>query len=90
MRRITLGIVLLILSGVSNADDAPKPLPVEEPELRAELIRRVKADQDSEAQSPNGCCSSATANSLMRIGASTTVGIDHGSTPSKRQKNPSP
>ena len=46
MRRWTLGIVLFALTGVSSADDAPKPPPVKEPELQAELIRRAKADQD--------------------------------------------
>ena len=46
MRRLALGIVLTTLASVSNADDTPIPPPVKEPELRADLIRRAKADQD--------------------------------------------
>jgi hypothetical protein len=39
-------IVLLALIAGSSVADAPKSLTVKEPELRAELLRRVKADQD--------------------------------------------
>jgi hypothetical protein len=48
MRRRDLGIVLLTLASVAKADGAPKP-PVKEPELRAELLRRAKAEQDARA-----------------------------------------
>jgi hypothetical protein len=44
-RRIPV-ILWLTLAGVSDADDGPKATPVKEPELRAELLRRAKADQD--------------------------------------------
>ncbi len=44
-RRIPV-ILWLILAGVSNAADGSKAPPVEEPELRVELLRRAKADQD--------------------------------------------
>ena len=39
-------ILWLTLAGVSNAADGSKTPPVEEPELRVELLRRAKADQD--------------------------------------------
>jgi len=45
-RRIPV-IVWLTLIGVSNAADEPKRPPVGEPELRVELLRRAKADQDA-------------------------------------------
>jgi len=44
-RRIPV-ILWLTLAGVSNAADEPKAPPVKGPELRAELLRRAKADQD--------------------------------------------
>ena len=44
-RRIPV-ILWLTLAGVSNAADGSKAPPVEEPELRVELLRRAKADQD--------------------------------------------
>jgi len=44
-RRIPV-ILWLTLAGVSNAADGPKAPPVKEPELRVELLRRAKADQD--------------------------------------------
>ena len=44
-RRIPL-ILWLSLAGISNAADEPPAPPVKEPELRAELLRRAKADQD--------------------------------------------
>jgi hypothetical protein len=47
VRRYAFGIVLLALAGVSKADDAPTPPCVKEPELRLELIRRAKVDQDA-------------------------------------------
>lgn len=47
MRRCNLVVVLLALAGVSSADDAPKLPPVKEPDLRFELLRRAKADQDA-------------------------------------------
>ena len=38
------------LSGlVGSADDKPKPVPAQEPELRCELLRRTKADQEARA-----------------------------------------
>jgi hypothetical protein len=46
MRLRVLGIVLLTLAGSASAGEAPKRAPVREPELRAELLRRAKADQD--------------------------------------------
>jgi hypothetical protein len=46
MRRCNPAILWLALAGVSNAADEPKTPPVKEPELRAELLRRAKADQD--------------------------------------------
>jgi hypothetical protein len=46
MRRCAWAIVLLALTGASSDADAPKPSSAKEPELRAELLRRVKADQD--------------------------------------------
>ena len=49
MGRRVLVILLLTLAGAANAGDAPKPPPVKEPDLRAELIRRAKADQDARA-----------------------------------------
>ncbi|MBX7104745.1 MAG: hypothetical protein K1X57_11735 [Gemmataceae bacterium] len=40
-------MALVLLASVSSADDAPKERPpVKEPELRSELVRRAKADQD--------------------------------------------
>jgi hypothetical protein len=46
MRRPIALIVWLTLAGSAGAADEPKAPPVKEPELRAELLRRVKADQD--------------------------------------------
>ena len=40
MGRRILAILWLSLVGVSNAADDPTVLPVKEPELRAELLRR--------------------------------------------------
>lgn len=47
-RRIHV-IIWLVLIGVSSAADDPKRPPVREPELRVELLRRAKADQDARA-----------------------------------------
>ena len=44
-RRIHV-ILWLTLAGISNAADEPKAPAVKEPELRVELLRRAKADQD--------------------------------------------
>ena len=44
-RRIT-SILCLLLAGASHAADEPKTPPAKAPELRAELLRRAKADQD--------------------------------------------
>lgn len=41
-----LFIVVLVLVRLSYADDMPKPTPIKHPELRHELIDRVKKDQD--------------------------------------------
>jgi hypothetical protein len=46
MRRQIALIVWLTLTGSAGAADKPKAPPVKEPELRAELLRRVKADQE--------------------------------------------
>jgi hypothetical protein len=46
MRRLIPAILGLAIAGVSKATDEPKAPPVKEPELRAELLRRMKADQD--------------------------------------------
>lgn len=40
-------IVWFALVGVSNAADGPKSPPVREPDLRVELLRRAKADQEA-------------------------------------------
>jgi hypothetical protein len=46
-RRIRIPVILwLTLAGVSNADDEPKAPLIKEPDLRVELLRRAKADQD--------------------------------------------
>ncbi len=45
MRRRVPAILWLAVAGIANADE-PKAPPVKEPELRAELLRRMKADQD--------------------------------------------
>lgn len=42
-----LFIIILVLTQVSYADDMPKSLPIKHPELRLELIERVKDDQDA-------------------------------------------
>ncbi len=39
-------ILWLTLAGISHAPDGPNAPPVKEPELRVELLRRAKADQD--------------------------------------------
>ncbi len=44
-RRIPV-ILWLTFAGVANASDEPKAPPVKEPDLRAELLRRAKADQE--------------------------------------------
>ena len=49
MGRRIHAILWLTLAGVSNAADEPKGPSVKEPELRVELLRRVKADQDVRA-----------------------------------------
>ncbi len=42
----TIALLTLFLSGsAALADDAPQPAPVEQPELRSELLRRTKIDQ---------------------------------------------
>jgi hypothetical protein len=46
MRRRIPAILCLALAGVLIAADEPKAPPVKEPELRDELLRRSKADQD--------------------------------------------
>ena len=38
--------LLIALAGVSKGDEASQPPSVKEPELRAELILRAKADQE--------------------------------------------
>jgi hypothetical protein len=45
--RQTVAIVLLICGSLALASEAPKPAPVKEPELRQELLRRTKVDQDA-------------------------------------------
>lgn len=47
MRRLVSAIVMLLVSAVATADDAAKSRPAKEPELRDELLRRVKTDQDA-------------------------------------------
>ena len=54
-------ILCLTLAGVSNAADEPKAPTVKEPELRAELLRRAKTDQDVRA---------AVGKWMMQFGAS--------------------
>ena len=46
MKRRILVILWLSLARVSSSADEPKAPPVKEPELRVELLRRAKADQD--------------------------------------------
>ena len=46
MRRRIPAILWLTLAGISNAADEPQAPPIRESELRVELLRRAKADQD--------------------------------------------
>jgi hypothetical protein len=46
MKRTIPVILWLALAGIANTANEPKAPPVKEPELRAELLRRAKADQD--------------------------------------------
>jgi len=50
MGRLIPVILWLTLAGVSNAADEPKAPAVKEPEPRAELLRRARADQDVRAE----------------------------------------
>jgi hypothetical protein len=47
MRRFTLVIVFILIARLSIAGDARKQPSVKEPELRSELLRRAKADQEA-------------------------------------------
>jgi len=48
MKRLTSAILsALVCCSVARADDAPKPSTAKAPELRLELLRRVKADQEA-------------------------------------------
>ncbi len=48
MKRRTFAILLLLFCGVSaRTDDKPSSNPAKEPELRLELLRRVKTDQEA-------------------------------------------
>lgn len=50
MTRRTFLIVLLTLVSVSNADDATQQPSIQNPDLRNELVRRVKADQTARGE----------------------------------------
>ena len=47
MKQMIISIVLWLSGFVALADDAFEPIPVKEPELRIELLRRVVTDQEA-------------------------------------------
>ena len=47
MRFLAVSLTLFFSAASALADDGPKPVAAKEPELRLELLRRVKADQDA-------------------------------------------